>query len=188
MKADAELISDLKKQISGGDTTQETVLAALNQLSREDDGPLSLDSLSQSQAIAGWLLAGGWIKADEVGPGLLENAIRDWSGHHYFLHTVKVYDRRWSTEAAWFFGYLIERIGELCSDDPEHVRMIGQGLCRLADRLPPKPPYVEPCDNSGLMPEILASLENLKGVEPSHLQALREHVAHLKRQQGHPEE
>ena len=187
MKADEELISDLKRRISGGGTTQDAVLAALNQLSLEDDKPLSLDSLSHSQANAGWLLAGGWIKPDEVGPGLLEKAIRGWSGHHFFLYTVKVYDRRWSTEEEWFFDYLIGRIGELCSDDPEHVRMIGQGLCRLADRLPPKPPYVEAADNSLKMPEILASMEKLEGIDPSHLQAMREHVVHLKRKWGQAE-
>jgi hypothetical protein len=184
MKADGKLISDLERQISGGDTTQDAVLAALNQLSTEDDKPLSLDSLSHSQAVAGWLLAGGWIKADEVGPGLLEKAIHGWSGHHFFLYTVKVYDRRWSTEEEWFFDYLIERVGELCGDDPEHVRMIGQGLCRLADRLSPKPPHVEAADNSGRMPELLASMEKLKGVDPSHLQAMREHVAYLGREWG----
>jgi len=149
--------------------------------SRRSKAPESLEHLSEAQVTAGKLVTGEWIAPGEVGPQLLENAIHGWASDHYYSHTVGCV----STKALWreghLFDYLIERIAELCADDPEQVRIIGEALINLSQNLPPKAPWVEPCDRSASMPEILAGLEKLEGVDPDHLQALREHVAHLNR-------
>lgn len=111
------------------------------------ESPASLEELSEGQAGIGWLLAAGWVEPEDIGPGLLEKAIYTWSNCLYF-QSIGADHWRDRPERDGLFSYMVERVSELCAEDPDHVRGIAEALQRHADRLPLKQRQDQPSGHS----------------------------------------